>query len=344
MITIAADKLVELARSILLAAEVPSQHADLVAKTLAAANLRGVDSHGIQLLPYYLERVKAGEINPRATGKVTTENGACLLYDGENGLGQVVADICTAHANRLAGVHGVGFVVTRNSNHFGACAFWAQRMSDEGNLGIVFSNTPPLVAPWQGKQVRLGTNPICMALPGPRKWLLDMATTTVAGWKIRAAALEGRQTIPQGWVMDAEGNPTTNTNEAINGLLMPLGGYKGYGLAMMVEILCGVLSGGAISIELPDADSRGSASGISQCFVAINVSHFMDQAEFERRISQLVEYMKSSPPGAGFDEVLVAGEPEWREEKLRSVNGICLSSQVWDALLAAADSVGVKLT
>ena len=145
----------------------------------------------------------------------------------------------------------------RESNHFGAAAYWAQRIASHGMIGIVLCNATPLVAPWQGKEPRLGTNPICMALPGGNVWLLDMATTTVAMNRIWKAAANGEPTIPAGWAMDKDGHPTTDTQAAVGGSPMPLGGYKGTGLAVMVEILCAVLSGGAMATELGGLRVKG---------------------------------------------------------------------------------------
>ena len=144
-------------------------------------------------------------------------------------------------------------MTARESNHFGAAAYWGQRIARAGMMGIVMCNATPLVAPWQGREPRLGTNPICVALPGPDVWLLDMATTTVALNRIWKAAANGETTIPSGWAMDHERHPTTSTQEALAGLPMPLGGYKGTGLAVMVEIFCAVLSGGAMSTNSADS-------------------------------------------------------------------------------------------
>ncbi len=150
---------------ILLSAGVPLQRAELVADSLVAANLRGVDSHGVLLLPHYVTQLKAGNIDVSTDGRVLSESGACLLYDGEHGLGHCVSAVCCGHAVRLARAHGLGMVVARNSNHFGAAAFWAQRISAEGMIGIVMCNASPTVPPWQGRDGRFGTNPICVSLP-----------------------------------------------------------------------------------------------------------------------------------------------------------------------------------
>src|SRR5579872_4349521 len=294
---------------ILTAAGVPPHKASITATSLVASNLRGVDSHGIQLLPFYLDQLLAGEVDAHADGRVISENGSCLLFDGQAALGQWVAEVCCRHAVRMAKLNGMALVIARESNHFGAAAWWAQKMRAAGQIGIVMCNASPLVPPWQGKAGRMGTNPICMSVPGP--WLLDMATTTVAAGKIFKAFINGQPEIPAGWAFDSDGVPTTETARAYKGMLMPLGGYKGSGLAMMVEILCSVLSGGAMSTELGGIRDRGRAVRNSQIFMAIDIARFMPVEEFTARVEQLVKLMKSTPPAPGFHEVLVAGDPEW---------------------------------
>lgn len=340
--TLSAETLTAFAQQLLLTAKVPAPKAEIVARSLVAANLRGVDSHGLQLLSYYLELILAGITDINTDGRVATESGACLVYDGQNGIGQWIASICCDHAIRLARANGLGLAIARESNHFGAAAFWGQRISAAGMIGIVMCNASALVAPWQGKEPRFGTNPICMSVPGSDLWLLDMATTTVALGKILNAQFHGRETIPDGWAMDAEGVPTTDTQTALAGLLMPLGGYKGSGLAMMVEILCAALGGGAMSTELGGIRVQ-QPMRTSQFFLAIDVARFMPREEFERRMESLVKIVKSSAAAKGYDEVLVAGDPEWRVEVQRRSEGIPLSDGVWQNLKQAAEKLNVPL-
>src|SRR5437763_5095563 len=297
-ILISAPELVSFARQILESLKVPKPKAQLVATSLVAANLRGVDSHGVQLLTFYAEQIEHGDVDPTADGHIISENGGSMIFHGEDGLGQHVADVCSDHAIRLAKAHGISMVVARESNHFGAAAYWAQKMAAAGQIGIVMCDASSIVPPWQGEQNRIGTNPICMAVPGP--WLLDMATTTVAANKIFKAAFNNQPTIPAGWAMDSEGIPTTDTQTAMKGLIMPLGGYKGSGLAMMVEILCAVLSGGAMSTELGGIRIRGRKFRVNQTFLAIDIERFIPVAEFTARVEKLVGMIKNTPPAAGY--------------------------------------------
>ena len=339
MPTIPAPALARFCEDILQAAGVPRHKAEIAAACLIAANLRGVDSHGIQLLPFYIDELLAREMDPLADGRVVSESGCCLHFDGQNGLGQWVAHTCCDHAIRLARQSGLGMVVAKASNHFGAAAWWGQKMRDAGQIGIVMCNASSIVPPWQGKKGQLGTNPICVAVPGP--WLLDMATTTVAAGKIFKAFFNGQPEIPAGWAFDSDGVPTTDTQAAYKGMLMPLGGYKGSGLAMMVEILTSVLGGGAMCNEVGGIRYRGKPVRTSQTYLAIDVARFMPVEEFTARVEQLAAIMKSTPAAPGYDEVLVAGDPEWRTEAERRAHGLPIADGNWAKLLEAAARVKV---
>jgi len=339
---LSAPTLTRFAAEILAAAGVPADKAGIAAEGLIASNLRGVDSHGLQLLPFYIEQILAGEMDPKADGQVISESGSCLVFDAQNAIGQWVAHTCCGHAIRLAATHGAGVVVARESNHFGAAAWWAQKMRAAGQIGLVFCNASPIVPPWQGRAGRIGTNPICMSVPGP--WLLDMATTTVAAGKIFKAFINDKPEIPAGWAFDSQGVPTTSTKAAYNkGMLMPLGGYKGSGLGLMVEILCSVLSGGAMANDVGGIRIRGRRNRCSQCFIAIDIARFMPIEEFTARVEQLVQLMKSTPTAPGYGEVMVAGDPEWRTEAERLKNGIPIEDGNWDLLVKTAARLQVAV-
>lgn len=338
---VSAPQLTRFSESILLAAGVPPHKAAIVATSLVASNLRGVDSHGIQLLSYYIDQILAREMDPVTDGAVVSDSGSCLLFDGSNGIGQWIAQTCCGHAIRLAKEHGVGLVTARESNHFGACAWWAQKMRAAGMIGIVLCNASPIVPPWQGMEGRFGTNPICMSVPGP--WLLDMATTTVAAGRIFKAFINHQPEIPAGWAFNSAGIPTTSTAEAYKGMLMPLGGYKGSGLAFMVEILCSVLSGGATANEIGGIRFRGRTVRVSQTYIAIDIARFMPLEEFTARMEDLVALVKSTRPAPGYDEVMVAGDPEWRTEAERLKDGVPIAEGNWETLLKTAARVNVPV-
>jgi LDH2 family malate/lactate/ureidoglycolate dehydrogenase len=335
--------LADFARSVLEAVKVPREAATLVGDSLVSANLRGVDSHGVQLLIWYTQQIQGGNIDIATSGEVASESGSCMVYDGMNGLGQVVSDACCGHAIRLARAHGLGMVTARNSSHFGASAWWAQKIAAAGLIGIVTCNATPLVAAWQGRDKILGTNPICMAVPGPDTFLLDMATTTVALNRVHKAILSGDTEIPPGWAMDAEGHPTTDPKTALEGLPMPLGGYKGTGLALMVEVLCAVLSGGAMMTSVGGLRVKNRPMRVSHFFLAIDAARFLPMDEFQARMLQMRETVKGSRPAAGFDEVLIAGDPEWRSDEQRRREGVPVSRGIWQQLTQLAESLNVPV-
>jgi LDH2 family malate/lactate/ureidoglycolate dehydrogenase len=330
-------------RRVLEAAGVAPAKAHLVASVLVFANLRGVDSHGLQLLPHYVGQIEAGDVDPAADGHVVSERQACLLYHGEHGLGSVTAEICCRHAVRIARQHGLAMVIARETSHFGPAAFWTSRISAEGLIGIAMCDSSPQVPPWQGKAKRVGTNPISVAVPHPegRGWLLDMATSTVALGKLEQAVLNNQTEIPPGWALDSEGRATTNLQAALAGFLMPLGGYKGSGLGLLVEILCGVLGGGGMAPDIAGIREHGRLARVNHTFLAIDVARFLPLDEFHARTDWLVQHIKSAPPAAGFDEVLVAGDPEWRIEDQRRAQGIPILPGPWKALQATARRLGV---
>lgn len=343
--TFLAEPLSHFCAELLVSLGTPEGHARIVSDTLVAANMRGVDSHGIQMLSVYIQQVRAEGVDVTAAGRVTKEDGVCLHYCGDNGFGQVVADRCTDHSIRLAGALGVSVVVANHSNHFGAGAWWGEKIARAGFIGIVMSNACPAVAPWQGRTAILGTNPLCVVVPGlggKGRWLLDMATTTVALGKLSHADNLNQTEIPREWgFLDAAGRPATNVVSAQRGSPTPIGGYKGTGLAMMIEILCAGLSGGAMATELPVYRTGGDPLGISHTFIAIDPKRFLPAGEFENRIERLVGLVKASEPAAGYDEVLVAGEPEWRCEAIRQREGIPVPLKLWGKLTTIAAELRV---
>jgi LDH2 family malate/lactate/ureidoglycolate dehydrogenase len=344
MPAISSDELSRFVREVLMAAGVPAEAAEITSCCLVSANLRGVDSHGVRLLPSYITQLRAGDMDANAAGAIVTENGACLVYDAQNGIGQVSAAACCDHAVRIAGKYGIGFVTARNANHFGAAAYWGSRIAGHGSIAMVACNASRLVAPWQGREPRMGTNPICMAVPAG--WLLDMSTTAVAANKIFSAIDRKADSIPDGWALDRSGAPTNDPHEGLKGSVMPLGGavagHKGSGLAAAVEILTAVLSGGPMMNEIGSMRQRGKPVGVSHIFLAIDVERLMPLAQFRARMDRFTADLKSSLPAEGYDEVLVAGEPEWRIERQRQDGGIPLPPEVWNALARTASELGVS--
>jgi LDH2 family malate/lactate/ureidoglycolate dehydrogenase len=305
-----------------------------MAECLVRTNLRAVDSHGVQLLPHYVAQIERGEIDLAARGQVLRETGCAMVFDGQHGLGQVTSPICCDHAVRLARQHGIGMVAVREANHFGAAFLWTERMAAAGMIGVAMCDASMQVPPWQGREPRLGTNPISVAVPHPsgEGWLLDMATTTIAYAKLERMMIEGKSEVPHGWALDVEGVPTNQTAAAR--LLMPLGGYKGSGLAVMVEILTGVLAGGeAFGTRVTGMRQAGRPTRTNQTFLAIDVSRFLPLEEFHARMEWLAAEIRSAAPARGYDEILLAGDPERRAEAERRAHGIPIPGAIWETVV-----------
>nr|MCU0890064.1 Ldh family oxidoreductase [Rubritepida sp.] len=225
---------------------VPAEGARVTADALVAADLEGVGSHGVMLLPLYAERLLAGSVAKAGAGTVAHDGGSAVVIDAGNALGQVTSRQAVDLLRSRAPRHGLASVAVRNGFHFGAAGYWARLLADAGLVGIAMCNTRPLMPPPGGAERLVGNNPLAMAMPseGGEPLVLDMALSASAMGKIRLAASAGRA-IPEGWAVDADGRPTTDPAAAIKGMLLPAAGPKGFGLAMMIDLLCGGLSGGA---------------------------------------------------------------------------------------------------
>ncbi|HHY47399.1 MAG TPA: Ldh family oxidoreductase, partial [Firmicutes bacterium] len=246
----------------------------IVADSLLFADMRGITSHGVSKLPVYIKRVLAGSINPKAKPECVVSRGYVACIDGHNAFGQVAASVAMRHAIMLALSGGVGVVVVRNSNHFGAAGYFALMAASRNLIGVALSNANPTMAPWGGSRLLLGTNPIAIAVPTGDEcpFVLDLACSTVSRGRIIEAARLGRP-IPPGWALDKNGNPTTDPQEALRGQMAPLGGVKGSGLAEAVDILSGVLSGARfLSSVGPLYQDLDKPQGVGHFFAAVNVA------------------------------------------------------------------------
>lgn len=332
-------------REVFQAVGLSPEHAAIVTESLVQAELRGQGSHGVsRLLDIYIKRLQCGATNPRPQVQVIAQRGGTALVDGDNGPGQVVGHYAMGLAVDLAKEHGVSFVAVRRSSHYGAAAFFLQKATEAGLIGFTATNAPPNMPPWGGRKPYLGTNPLAIAVPsgsyGPI--LLDMATSVVAKGKILLMAKEGQKTIPPGWALDAEGNPTTDVQAALNGMMLPVGGHKGYGLALMVEILSAVLSGASFGPHLGSLYGdfhRGQDVGHS--FGALDVSAFGPLEDFMARMDALVTEIKAIPRQAGVEEILVPGEVERRCQARYAVEGIPFEAAVYDEICRIGASLQV---
>lgn len=271
MTRFAASELTSLTSRALVVLDVPEPDAVIVAESLVEAELEGQPTHGLSRLAFMLDRLRQGLINARPVFRVSGDRPGAAALDADNGLGPVAGVHAMKLAAELARTAGVGLVAVRHSNHLGALGYYLRRASDAGLIGLAFSNTPPAMAPPGTTTPYLGTNPIAAAFPtSTEPVIVDMATSQVARGHILRAARMG-EPIPEGWAVDAEGQPTTDPEAAIGGGLLPLGGAKGFALALLVEILSSVLSGAAVGPEVAGTfAASGRESNVGHCFVAID--------------------------------------------------------------------------
>jgi len=339
---VAAGPLRDWAAALLAAAGLERAAAELVAETLVDASLRGVDSHGVARLAVYVERLRAGALTARPRPRVLRRDGALALLDGDGGPGQVAGVIATDLSVALAREHGVGAVAVRRSAHFGAAGFYAVRAARAGLVAVCTCNADPRVVPYAGVRPELGTNPIAVAAPTDGEpFVLDMATSQVAWNRIVDAREEGRS-IPPGWAMDAAGRPTTDPAAAA--AAVPLGGHKGYGLAIAVELLSAVLSGAGVAhgvAPLQQADPR--PQDVGHFHLALDPERTVGRAAFAAALSALLAALRASPPAPGEAEVLVPGDPEARAAAERARDGVPLPAPVWTRLVAVSEALGVAV-
>ena len=326
---------------------VAAEDARIAAEVLVAADLRGVDSHGVvRLNPHnwYTKALRDGEMNSRPEIRVVQETPASALGDGDGGLGMVVGHRAAELAIEKARQAGVGFVAVRNSRHFGMSAYYAMLALPHDMIGISMTNAGRQVVPTFGRQAQYGTNPICLAAPAGEElpFVLDMATTTAASGKLEIAARFGKS-IPLGWALDEEARPTTDPRVAQRARkLLPLGGtreggsHKGYGLAIMVEILSGVLTGTISALSPPETAVRRG-----HFFGAINIASFRPIEEFKREMDLLLRELKSTRPGEGQERVYVAGEIEYETARERAANGIPLHNTILKGLRELSDQLSI---
>jgi LDH2 family malate/lactate/ureidoglycolate dehydrogenase len=326
------------------AVAVPSDDATLVADSLVQADLWGHQSHGVMRLPWYVNRIVAGVMNPVTEPELVVDRGAVVVLDGHDGIGQVLAGTAMEIATDRAIAHGLGAVAVRNSNHFGTAAYFTRRPATRGHVAILTTNASPAMAPWGGKIKTVGTNPWSIAAPAGTRGVtvMDIANTAVARGKIYLAQQRGESTIPEGWALDADGKPTTDPAAAISGLIMPMAGHKGYVISLMMDVLSGVLTGSSFSTEVAGPYQYDRRGGAGHLAIVLNVDWFMPLAEFEKRMDQLLDELKNVPLADGHDEIVFPGELEDRNERSALEEGLRLPAQTVNDLDELADSVGVE--
>ncbi|MGH2391169.1 MAG: Ldh family oxidoreductase [Chloroflexota bacterium] len=332
---ISVEALTNFTARILHARGVGGADADAVAAVLVASDVRGISSHGVARLPYYVAMIEAGTIEPHAKPIVARESATTAVLDARNGLGQPVGIQAMALAIEKAADHDMGIVTVRHSNHYGIAGYYAMMALERDMIGVSVTNTHPAVAPTGGSRPTIGTNPIAIAVPTGESlpFVLDMASSAVPRGRLEVAARQGT-TLPIGWALDAHGAPTTSPEAGLAGALLPLGGslltsgYKGYGLAVAIEMLAAVLPGSLYGpLVAPMWDTAGP-SDLGQFFMAINIAAFDDPTAFKARASDLLHRLKASPTAEGESEILVAGEKEERAAEEARRHGIALDPVV----------------
>lgn len=333
----------EFVTAALLEAGVGEVHADRLADALVRADLRGVDSHGVARLETYIKKFEAGGFDTDPDITVEAVGDSAVVVDADHGPGQSAAVRGMEAAKERAAATGVGIAAITNSNHFGTAAYYTERASDDDFIGMAMTNVGPDVIPFGGVSRFLGTNPISFSIPTDLEFpiTLDMATSVVAMGKIDHAAKED-DTLPEDWALDEDGEPTTDPESVA--ALRPVGGPKGYGLGIVVDVLCGVLTG------IGPSHTVGALYGdydepmeLGHFVAAIDVSRFRDVAEFKADVGAYAEAIKAQPTRDGIDEILLPGEPEARTKRENERDGIELNEDGRNGVLSLAERYGLSL-
>lgn len=340
--TVSAEYLRKLGAAVLDKVGVPVEDAKVIIDSLVETDLRGVHSHGMLRLRGYVGRLTKGGINPNPNLQVVTETEGTAVIDGGNGFGQVVSHRAMSIAIDKSKAAGVGIAGVRNSDHFGACAHWAQMALPHDMIGIATTNGGPIMAPWGGLTPTTGNDPIGVAIPAGEELpiVLDMATSVVAGGKLDLAIRRGEK-IPKGWALNAQGEPTDDPAEARAGLVLPIGEYKGYALTLVFEVLAAVLMGANFARQVVRHESQEPVRNVGHFFQAINIAAFMPVDDFKARVDNLIKQMKSSKLAPGFDRIYLPGEPEHEKRERYLNDGIPMLSSVIADLNVLADTYGI---
>lgn len=334
--------------AILAALGTPSDIAADVADVLVASDRRGIASHGTARLGNYASLVEAGVLNPSGRPILAGTRPALARFDAQNGWGHHAGRVAMDWTIQAARTTGVATAVVAHSNHYGIAGWYALRAAEAGLIGVSLTNSSPLVAPTRARRSMIGTNPIAIAAPAGRwgTYCLDMATSTIPRGRIEVAARRGQRLEP-GWAIDADGRPATTPEAALAGALQPLGGaeatggYKGYGLALAVDLLTGVLSGSGFGPGILGLFSTAGASDLGQAFIALDPAAIDEPGAFERRLEAYFDELAAAPtipdaPG----RVLIPGEPERAAECRAEVQGVVLDSEHHASLMALGDRFG----
>ncbi|KAE8375382.1 Malate/L-lactate dehydrogenase [Aspergillus bertholletiae] len=328
---------------ILIGNGVPNDNAQIISKCLVQADLRGVDTHGINRIPSYMERIRQGVLDATAQPELNQITPVVAQVDGRNGFGFVAAQLGMARAIEMAREYGIGFVSVKHSNHFGMSAWVVQQALDAGMMSLVFTNSSPALPVWGGREKLMGVSPLACGAPAGKEkpFILDMAPSIAARGKIYKAARRGEK-IPADWALDGEGRQTEDPNRALEGVMLPMGGPKGSALAVMMDVFSGVLSGSAFAGHVTGPYDPSKPADVGHFLVAIKPDLFMGLDDFKERMDYLYQRVVGSEKMAGVDRIYYPGEIEQITQEERVKTGIPFVQAEIDALNKEADKVGVE--
>jgi L-2-hydroxycarboxylate dehydrogenase (NAD+) len=306
---------------------VPNEHAEILMLSLLDSDQKGIYTHGFYRLPTYLKQINRGNINPVPVIKQEKKGRTICLIDGDGGLGSVISHYGMQEAVNMSRESGIGVVSVSGSNHFGTAAYYSEMAALDNKIGISMTNASPAIAPTGGKKAVLGNNPWSISVNTNlgHPITLDMANSVARG-KIRLKALAG-EPIPVGWALNSKGEPTVDANEALEGVILPIGDHKGYGITLMIDILTGVLSGAYFGNQNPLIDEDGKRNN-GHLFIALDIEAFMRLDEFKSRVDELIELVKSVPRIDEDKEIFLPGEFEWKKKMSQKENTIEMPERV----------------
>jgi LDH2 family malate/lactate/ureidoglycolate dehydrogenase len=319
-----------------------TEDAALLADSLVHADLRGIHSHGVLRVPDYVEKLTELGVDPRGRPQVVSKRGGAIVVNSGNSMGVVGGTFAMQQAMETALDTGIAYAAVRGSNHCGALDWYTMMAANEDMVGIAGTNALPTMAPWGGKDKIVGINPLSIALPAEsgRDFVLDFAFGATAHGKIRVYH-QKNQAIPEGWAFDPSGHPTTNAEEALQGLIQPIGGHKGIGLGMAVGMLSSLLSGAAYGLESGNMEEGAKPGVDGHFFIAINVSAFVQIDAFKQRVDSIIAGVHQSARREGTNALLVPGEMEFETAKHYAAEGIVLSLETITGIVKAAGRLGV---
>lgn len=332
--------LIEFARKILRAAGLDKPAAQIAAESLVDADRHLVSSHGLIRLPIYVERIQRQMIDPRAVPEVTSK-GARATVDGHNAIGAYVAMTALEAACEIAAEHGLATATAQHSNHCGTMGFYARRAAENGYFAVAISNAPVTMAYHGGRTPAVGTNPLAVAVPRPDSppLVLDIASSAVARGKIIVADSQD-QSIPPGWALDSEGRPTTVAAEALKGVMLPFGGPKGSGIAMVIDLLCGLLAGGPSGPDIGNMyEQWDRPQSVGHSFLVSDFTEVI--AQHGRELEKYLDWIRTLSPNEGYEAVLLPGDIEQAAAESSDTEGVPISESTWTALTTLADSLDV---